>query len=120
MPQQSKSIANAFVVYMRLFKYVRYYWVPLVIAMAASMCYSGIDAWCVHFLEPLLNKGLVAKNKHFLHMAPFFVLGAFMLRGIASFFSTYNIASVSRNVIMHMRQDIFKHLQCLPARFYDH
>jgi subfamily B ATP-binding cassette protein MsbA len=48
------------------------------------------------------------------------VLIAFMLRGVANFFSTYNIASVSRNVIMRMRQDMFAHLQRLPARFYDH
>jgi subfamily B ATP-binding cassette protein MsbA len=117
---ESRQIANALVVYKRLFSYVRHYWLTLVIAMAASMLYSGIDAWFVYFLEPLLNKGLVQKNAQFLKFAPWLVLGAFMLRGIANFFSTYNIASVSRNVIMRMRQDMFAHLQRLPARFYDH
>lgn len=115
-----KHIANAFVIYSRLFKYVRQYWVALIIAMFASMVYSGIDSWFVYFLKPLLNKGLVEKNNHFLKWAPLLVLIAFALRGIASFFSNYNIAFVSRNVIMRLRQDLFAHLQRLPASFYDH
>lgn len=114
------NVANAFTVYARLFTYVRRYWVSLVIALFASMLYSGIDAWFVSFLKPLLNDGLVAKDPYFLKWAPLIVLIAFMLRGLASFFSNYNIASVSRNVIMRLRQDLFAHLQRLPARFYDH
>ena len=116
---ETKSVANALVVYSRLFKYVRRYWVALVIAMVASMVYSGVDAWFVYFLKPLLNKGLVARNQHFLKLAPFLVLAVFLLRGVASFFSNYNIASVARNVIMRLRQDLFAHLQRLPAKFYD-
>ncbi|MBV8803331.1 MAG: lipid A export permease/ATP-binding protein MsbA [Gammaproteobacteria bacterium] len=119
MPEP-KPIANALVVYSRLFKYVRRHWPALLIAMLASMIYSGIDSWFVYFLKPLLNKGLVEKNSHFLKWAPLLVLAAFALRGIASFFSNYNIAFVSRNVIMQLRQHLFAHLQRLPARFYDH
>lgn len=120
MKQTKTTITNARVIYLRLFTYVRRYWVSLVIALVASMVYSGIDAWFVYFLKPLLNKGLVAHDQHFLRYAPILVLVVFMMRGIASFFSNYNIASVSRSVIMRMRQDVFAHLQRLPARFYDH
>jgi subfamily B ATP-binding cassette protein MsbA len=115
-----KRIENAAVVYKRLFGYVRTYWHALAIAMIASVVYSGVDSWFVYFLKPLLNKGLVQKNQEFLHWAPILVLGVFLLRGIVSFFSTYYIASVSRSVIMHLRLDIFTHLQKLPAKFYDH
>jgi subfamily B ATP-binding cassette protein MsbA len=115
-----KRVENAFLVYSRLFGYIRQYWPALVIAMTASVIYSGIDAWFVHFLEPLLNKGLFKKDQGFLRMAPVLVLGVFLMRGLMSFFSNYNIASVSRSVIMRLRQDIFKHLQKLPASFYDH
>ncbi len=55
------------------------------------MIYSGVDAWFVYFLKPLLNKGLVAKNIHFLRFAPVLVLGVFLLRGAASFVSNYYI-----------------------------
>src|SRR5476651_1501840 len=114
-----KVAANAFQIYSRLLKYVRRYWPAVVIAGVASMLYSGIDAWFIYFLKPLLNKGLVAKNHHFLHYAPFLVLGVFLFRGIASFFSNFYMASASRGVIMCLRQDLFAHMQRLPARYYD-
>lgn len=114
------KIANAWHIYLRLFTYIKRHWLALLIALLASMGYAGIDSWFVYFLEPLLNKGLIQKNHQFLKWAPFLVLGVFMLRGIASFFSNYNLASTSRYVIMRLRQDIFAHLQRLPARFFDH
>ncbi len=114
-----RTVANAFHIYSRLFSYVKRYWVALIFAALASMAYSGVDAWFVYFLKPLLNKGLVEKNEHFLRGAPLLVLGVFMFRGVASFISNYYIASASRSVIMCLRQDLFFHLQRLPARFYD-
>lgn len=118
--QKPVKVANAFYIYKRLFSYVRRFWPALLIAIIGSMVYSGVDAWFVSFLKPLLNKGLVAKDHEFLERAPFLVLGVFLMRGIASFFSNYYIASVSRNVILRMRQNIFAHLQKLPASYYDH
>lgn len=123
MPLQhakDRKVANAFYIYKRLFKYVRQYWIAIVVASIASMAYSGVDAWFIYFLKPLLNQGLVAKDHHFLAWAPLLVLSVFIFRGIASFFSNYYIASASRSVIMCLRQDLFAHLQKLPARFYDH
>lgn len=117
---QTKHVANAFQIYRRLFRYVRYYLPALIIAGIASMLYSGIDAWFIYFLKPLLNDGLVARNKEFLTYAPLLVLGVFILRGVTSFFSNYYIAAASRGVIMDLRQDLFKHMQRLPAKYYDH
>ncbi len=114
------KVSNAWHIYVRLFTYVRRYWPSLLIALVASMVYAGIDSWFVYFLEPLLNKGLIQKNHDFLKWAPLLVLLVFMMRGLASFFSSYNLASTSRNVITLLRRDIFSHLQRLPASFYDH
>ncbi len=114
-----KSIANAGKVYSRLFKYVRNYWPFLVVALLGSVVYSGIDSWFIYFLKPLLNEGLVEKNSDFLKWAPVMVMVAFTFRGVASFFSNYFIAYVSRNVIMVLRQQLFAHLQKLPAKFFD-
>jgi ATP-binding cassette, subfamily B, bacterial MsbA len=118
--EKPQQIGNAYLIYSRLLTYVRPYWPLLVIAGVASMCYSGIDAWFIYFLKPLLNQGLVAKNQHFLAYAPLLVMAVFMFRGVASFFSNFYIASASRRVIMHLRQDLFAHFQRLPARYYDY
>lgn len=118
--EKPRQVANALHIYSRLFSYVRVFWPALVLAGLGSMMYSGVDAWFIYFLKPLLNDGLVAKNNHFLKWAPFMVMGVFVLRGIASFLSSYFIASASRHVIMRLRQDLFAHLQRLPASYYDH
>ena len=118
--EKPRHVANALQIYARLFTYVRIYWPALVVAGIASMVYSGVDSWFIYFLKPLLNKGLVDKNHTFLEQAPWLILGVFLLRGVASFFSNYFIASASRGVIMNLRQDLFSHLQRLPARYYDH
>jgi subfamily B ATP-binding cassette protein MsbA len=115
-----RKVANAYHIYVRLFHYVKRYWPALLFAMAGSMAYSGVDAWFVYFLKPLMNEGLVSRNQTFLVWAPILVLLVFIFRGIASFVSNYFIASASRSVIMCLRQDLFAHLQRLPARFYDH
>lgn len=114
------KIANAWHIYVRLFSYIKRHWFALLIALLASMSYAGIDSWFVYFLEPLLNKGLIQKNHDFLKWAPCLVLIVFMMRGTANFLSSYNLAAASRNVILHLRQDIFAHLQRLPASYYDH
>lgn len=118
--EKPRHVANAFQIYARLFTYVRRYWAALVIACLASMVYSGVDSWFIYFLKPLLNKGLVEKNQDFLANAPWLVLCVFLLRGVASFLSNYFIASASRGVIMNLRQDLFAHMQRLPASYYDH
>lgn len=118
--KDKRHVANAFDIYKRLFKYVRRYWLAVVIASIASMLYSGIDAWLISALKPLLNDGLYQQNKQFLMWAPVVVMVVFILRGLASFVSNYYMASASRNVIMCLRQDLFEHLQRLPAKFYDH
>ncbi len=117
---EQTKVANAFHLYVRLLGYVRRYWVALVVAMLGSMAFSGVDAWLVFSFKPLLNKGIIAKNHEFVETAPFILMAAFIFRGIASFFSNYYIASASRSVIMSIRQDLFGHLQRLPARYYDH
>lgn len=114
------KVSNAWQLYLRLFTYVKRYWLALSVALAASIAYAGIDSWFVYFLQPLLNKGLIQKDHHFLKWAPLLVFIIFMLRGLASFLSSYNLASTSRNVITHLRKDLFIHLQRLPASFYDH
>lgn len=115
-----QKIANALHVYSRLFRYVRRYWLILLIALFASMVYAEVNAWFVSFLKPLLNNGLVAKDKVFLQQAPIILMTVFIIRGIASFFSNYYMSSASRHVIMQLRQDLFAHLQKLPSRYYDH
>lgn len=106
-------------VYSRLLGYVAKYKLVFFWALTGNVLYSGVDAFFVYFLKPLLDEGFVGRNVLFLEALPFLVVGAFILRAVASITSTYCMAYVSRHVIMRMRQQLFEHLQKLPASFYD-
>lgn len=112
-------VANAWMIYQKLFVYVKPYLWAVCIAGLASLIYSGVDAGFVYALKPLLNKGLINKDTHFLSEAPLIVLGLFFVRGGSGLIGDYYIALASRYVIQKLRSDVFSHLQKLPARFYD-
>lgn len=112
-------VANAWLIYQKLFAYVKPYLWAVMIAGFASLIYSGVDAGFIYALKPLLNQGLIHKDTHFLSQAPFMVIALFFLRGGSGLIGDYYIALASRYVIQTLRADVFSHLQKLPARFYD-
>lgn len=106
--------------YLRLLGYIKGYWIAFTIALISNFLYSAINAGVIYLLKPILDKGFIARDLHFIKFLPFLILGIFILRGIAGFISDYFMAYVSRGVVMKLRQEIFEHLLKLPASFYDH
>jgi len=108
-----------FKLYKRLLSYIVKYWPAFVIAMLGNLIYSGIDSGMTYMLKPILNKGFIARDLHFVAFLPFLVLGAFLVRGIANLISSYFISYVSTGVVMDFRQMLFRHFMKLPAVFFD-
>ena len=113
-------IENPRAVYKRLLTYVKPYWVIFMLAMIGNVFYCLVDAAFVKLLQPLLDKGFVARDQSFIRMVPYLLIGMFLIRGIASFMSSYCMGWVGRQVILVFRQKMFQKLLKLPARFYDH
>jgi subfamily B ATP-binding cassette protein MsbA len=105
--------------YKRLFGYIRRYWYVFGIAIIGSIGYSAIDAWLIKFLQPLIDDGLIAREDWFIRMIPIVLPLAFLARGIMNFMADYSMSWVARHVVTQMRDQIFQHLQKLPASFYD-
>ncbi len=104
---------------MRLLSYVRPYLFPFLLAIFGLILYSIVDAGMIKFLQPLLNKGFVERDPVFISWIPIVVVGIFVGRGIATFFSTYFMGWVARNVVMNFRQQMFQHMLRLPTKYYD-
>lgn len=115
----STQSRNSFYIYKRLLTYSRRYWLAFLLGILGTMLLSGVDAGFAWGIKPILDKGLIARQPSFMHWLPIIIIGAFLMRGVASFMSNYFMALVGRNVVMQFRQDIFSHLLKLPARFYD-
>lgn len=106
-------------IYLRLLKDVRPYWMMFFLAMTANVLYGVIDAGMMKLLEPLMNKGFVERDAHFIRWIPLTIIAIFTARGLISFMSEYCMGWVARQVVMNFRQKMFRHLLTLPALFFD-
>ncbi len=115
----SKKSRKSLATYGRLLSVARKYSLSFLIGILATVVLSLTDAGFAYLVEPIVNKGFIHRNHHFIHGLPFFILFIFLVRAFASFSSTYFIASVARSVVRDLRVSLFRQLMCLPARFYD-
>ncbi len=106
-------------VYLRLILFVRQYWFAFAMGLFGNILLAASNSWFMWLLKPILDKGFIKKDMHFIHWLPAIIFGAFLLRGVASYIADYYMAWAARTVIMRFRQEIFKHLLKIPATFYD-
>lgn len=117
--KEENLILNPRLIYYRLLREVRPYWGMLALAVFANVLYGVIDAGMMKLLEPLMNKGFVARDPRFIRWIPITIIAVFLIRGLISFMSEYCMGWVARRVVMNFRQQMFRHLLQLPATFFD-
>ncbi|MBU0455660.1 MAG: lipid A export permease/ATP-binding protein MsbA [Pseudomonadota bacterium] len=115
----SSTTQSGFQLYWRLLRYAKRYWWAFGIAILSNIFYSAVDSGFTYLLKPVLDKGFIDRDLHFIRFLPYLVFSAFIFRSIANFGSSYFMAVVSRGVVKNFRQDIFRHLMRLPAAYYD-
>ncbi len=106
-------------IYRRLIQYVKPYWKAFMLALICNAAYGYIDTEFVKAFKPLLDEGLSKKNPDYLLLAPLFVIGILIVRGITGFIATYCMAWVGNHIVMEMRQAVFNRYMQLPASFFD-
>lgn len=106
-------------IYRRLLGYVFPFWKIFVLAILGMIVYALTQPAFAALVKPLLDKSFVQHNAQSIRFIPVLVLGLFILRGVAGFFSTYFIAWVGRSVIKRLRHESFAKLLRLPTHYYD-
>lgn len=106
-------------VYRRLLSYVWPFRYAFMLAILGNILYGIVDAGMIKLMEPLLDEGFVDHNQAFIRWIPFIVVSIFVLRGLATFLSTFFMGWVGRNVVMNFRQEMFQQLLKLPSSYYD-
>src|SRR5437870_1899219 len=104
--EHTSQYHTGFYSYRRLLHYLHHYWGWFLLGIIGTILLASTDAGLIWFLKPLLNKGFVNKDEHFIHYLPFILIFAFLVRGAANFSSSYCLARVARSVVMNIRQDI--------------
>ncbi len=115
---ESQNIAG-WGLYKRLLGYLKPYWYAFVFAAIGNIIFAAVDSYSTYLFKPLLDKGFIDKNYHFLHILPLIIIGLFFARGIGSFLSTYFMGWMGRRLVFQFRQKLFHHMMHLPASYFD-
>jgi subfamily B ATP-binding cassette protein MsbA len=105
--------------YRRLMAYVwPHKWVFLasIFGMAVTSATEGAFAWV---MKPLIDSGFVKNDVSSIRYVPMMIIGIFVARGLFGFLAGYATSWVGRQVIFHIRSQMFSRLVHLPSRFYD-
>lgn len=111
---------SAIQLYKRLLRYVKPYWPAFVAVVLAMVVYAATEAGTAMVMKPLMDGGFVERDRSIIVLIPFAIIGLFIVRGLADFFTTYGLGWIARNVIKTLREEMFNKLLTLPAGFYDH
>ncbi|HVC36979.1 MAG TPA: lipid A export permease/ATP-binding protein MsbA [Gammaproteobacteria bacterium] len=106
-------------VYSRLLAYVLPFWKIFSLAIFGMVVYAATQPAFAALMKPLLDKSIMLHDPRSIRLIPLEVIGLFLLRGSAGFFSTYFISWVGRSVIKTLRAQAFGKLLRLPAHYYD-
>jgi subfamily B ATP-binding cassette protein MsbA len=111
---------RSFKLYTRILNYVWPFWPAIILAALGNIICAGVDSYSTYLFKPLLDKGFIAHDLHFLTLLPLLIIGLFCARGIGNIASTYFMGYVSKKIVMTFRKQMFAHIMRLPARFFDH
>ncbi|MCG8434083.1 MAG: lipid A export permease/ATP-binding protein MsbA [Gammaproteobacteria bacterium] len=119
MSSQSTVPPTATATYKRLLSYVRPYWRVFIIAILAMAVMAASEGGFAAIMKPLLDEGFVQREAAVIKWMPIVIISIFLIRGLASFLSTYCMQWVGRRVIKQLRHEVFDHLLFLPSSYYD-
>lgn len=103
----------------RLLSYTTQYKPALFLALIGMIGSAIVDIQFISAIEPFVDKGLNEKDLELFAIAPFFIIGVFIIRGIFNFLSTYFLNWVGTNVVKELRTEVFTRLIRLPVSYHD-
>ena len=113
------SILSPWVVYRRLFVFVKKYWPAFLVALFGYVLFAAAQAGFVRLLEYMVES-VENSDPHAQYWVPFLVVFIVLVRGVGFFLGNYCFAYVARRVMHDMRVDIFDKLLLLPASYFHH
>jgi subfamily B ATP-binding cassette protein MsbA len=105
--------------YLRLLRYVFPYWKMFAVSLLGTVAFAATEPAMPALLKPLLDETFVTKNPEGLVRLPLLLMLLFVVRGVASFISSYFMKWVATRVIMDLRKEMFDRLQTLPTSYFE-
>jgi subfamily B ATP-binding cassette protein MsbA len=116
---QTSSPVTARKLYGRLLGYAKPYWKQFLATIIAMVVFAASETGVAAMMKPLVDGSFVDRDPSVIQMLPLLLIGIFLIRGVASFFTTYGLGWIARNVIHQLRQEMFDRLLALPSSYFD-
>jgi subfamily B ATP-binding cassette protein MsbA len=105
--------------YFRLLRHVRPYWRTFAIGVLGIVVVAATEPALPALLKPLLDGVFVNKDESVIRWTPVFIVGLFVLRGLAEYVAQFALNWVGNRLVMDLRGIMFRKLLSLPARYFD-
>ncbi len=105
--------------YLRLVRQIRPYWRTFGLGVLGIIIVAATEPALPALLKPLLDGVFVEKDEAVIRWTPVFILGLFVVRGLAEYVAQYALSWVGNRLVMDLRGAMFRKLLTLPARYYD-
>ena len=100
----------------RLFGYATPYRGRLALAVAGMLVYAAGSAGLAALVKPIFDNVLV--NQARLAFTAWSLVGVYVLKGIGSYVSSYQMADVGQRVVTDVRNDLYRHILGQSAGFF--
>ena len=105
--------------YLRLLNHVKPYWRVFAASVLGTIVVALTEPLVPALMKPLLDGTFVHKDQAMMRMVPAIIILIFLVRGLATFVSSYAINWVGNKLVMDLRNAMFQKLLSLPTRYYD-
>ncbi len=103
----------------RLLSYIKPYKTLVAAAIVITIAGSFLGPLRPYLTKIAIDDYIAHGNLKGLTIISIFLAGAILLDGIKQFITTWMTQIIGQKAVFDIRMDIFRHLQKLPARFYD-
>ena len=118
-PQARHPEMNSKELYLRLLRYVLPYWKMFSVSILTTIAVAATEPALPALLKPLLDGSFVNRDQTLIKLIPMLMIGLFLVRGILTFTSSYAISWVSSQLVMDLRNLMFRKLNTLPTPYFD-
>lgn len=105
--------------FLKLWPYISQHKFIIFISIILLIVSASADTSLIGLLRPLLDLGFSMNDREFLYMAPFYILGLVLVRGVANYGYSVLLALISGKIVMRIRQKLFAHFVDAPVSFFD-
>ncbi len=106
--------------YRRILRYLRPYWWPrFTLAILCMLIFSATNGAMPFLIRSTFDDVFTNKDMNVLRILPFLIVGVFVVRAVAGYFSTYLTEWVGQRIVADMRRDLNDHIQNLSLSFFN-